>query len=145
MKRAFRFTSRVGVVSLLSVAACGDARHPVSSAKSVASPEPGQLVVSLKGASAGGVLLILRGPVASQPTAIGVDAKLFTRAVDSTGTAFRVAIVGDRVTGELFSFGVPDVNSAEIYSVTLVQIADQANGLLDSFEGYTVSIQPKKE
>lgn len=141
MNRASRFSALVATLAVMAASGCGDARQVTGPAATDAAPAAGKLVVSLIGKEAGGVLLTLHGLGISEPTVLGDGPEMFSRALDSTGTAYRFAIVGDRVGGRLFSFAVPDVDHPESYTVTLVQVADHANSVLESLEGYTLSVQ----
>ena len=51
-----------------------------------------------------------------------------------------VAVFGDLTTGDIFAFAVPDVHHPELYTLTLVQVATNANALRLPLTGYTLSI-----
>lgn len=138
MKRVSRFSALVATLWLMAASGCGDARQVTGPD---AAPPAGRLVVSLNGNEVGGVLLTVSGPGISELMVLGDGPEMFSRALDETGTAYRLAIVGDRVGGRLFSFAAPDVHHPESYTVMLVQVADQANRVLESLEGYTLSVQ----
>ena len=137
MRRNTMWTTVTVALSLLAPVACS---KDVPTRPAV--PVPGTLVVSLDAVDAplGAALLILRGGGIAAPVKTGATEYLFARALDSTGTALQVAVIGNRVSGALFSFRVPDIARVDDYSVTLLQLADQSNAVLPGVAGYRLSL-----
>jgi hypothetical protein len=122
------------------VASCGGDRitSPVTAPSPVAAAVPGTLLVSLETADApaGALMLLLRGRGLGVPSASDSTTRLYVRAVDSTATELRVAVIGTQLTGTLFAVSVPDVTHLEAYSVSLVEVADVSNVLRPDLAGY---------
>jgi hypothetical protein len=129
-------TAFIAAIAWLALSSCADA--PVSAPSA---PQPGVLVVSLETGAmpAGAVLVLVRGEGIGEPVAVTPDHEIFVRALDEAG-AYRVAVVGDKVSGALFSFAVPDVNRPERYAFSLLEVADDGNGLRTDVADYRLSI-----
>jgi hypothetical protein len=136
MKRTYWWTAIFAALSLPAASSCGDAKLTDPA------PVPGMLIVALDGGTtqAGAVLLILRGQGITAPTSLDPTRQLFVQALETDPTAYRIAVVGERVAGPLFSFAVPDVNRREGYSVTLLEVADEANELRSDVAQFRLSV-----
>lgn len=129
-------TAFIAAIVWLGLSSCGDA--PVTAPSG---PQPGVLVVTLETGAlpAGAVLVLLKGEGIGEPVAVSPDHQIFVRALDEVGS-YRVAVVGDKVSGALFSFAVPDVNRPERYAFSLLEVADDGNGLRTDVTDYRLSI-----
>ena len=124
-----RFIVRLAFGCLCLVLACRESVGPKK-------PVPGNLYVRLQtpNATDAAIRLTLTGPQIGALAAAG-DRLLFSLPVDATSR--KVAVFGDLGTGDIFSFAVPDVNRADLYAVTLVQVATTTNALRVPLTGYT--------
>ena len=102
-------------------------------------PLPGNLYVRLvtPNANDGAVRVTLAGPGIGAIAPSG-DRLLYSFA--NAENARGVAVFGDLTTGDIFAFAVPDVHHPELYTLTLVQVATNANALRLPLTGYTLSI-----
>ncbi|MGH7608232.1 MAG: hypothetical protein ACREME_12940 [Gemmatimonadales bacterium] len=134
MRHTRWWTALVAAIALPAVSSCDNAFTALG-------PVPGRLVVSLETerAPAGAILLLLQGEGISAPTALDGGSRLFVRPLDDAGT-YRVAVVGERMSGPLFVFDVPDVTHPAAYSVRLLEVADVANGLQTDVAGYRLFV-----
>jgi hypothetical protein len=115
------------VMALALLPACGD--DPPSG------PSPGALEVRLSGpAGAGAALLLVEGGTIDTIEAAGY----FTASAAYSGTAKRVLVAGQDLTGALVRIQVPDRRVA--YQATLIEIADgNTYQLLDPAQ-FTVAV-----
>jgi hypothetical protein len=136
MKRTYWWTAVLAALTLPAATSCGDAKLTDPT------PVPGMLIVALDGgtAQAGAVLLILRGDGIKAPTSLDPARQMFVQALDAGATTYRIAVVGERVAGGLFSFAVPDVNRRDTYSVTLLAVADEGNQLRSDVAPFRLSV-----
>jgi hypothetical protein len=136
MKRTYWWTAVLAALTLPAASSCGDAKLTDPT------PVPGRLIVALDGGTtqAGAVLLILRGDGITAPTSLDSERQVFVQALETDPAAYRIAVVGERVAGALFSFAVPDVNRRDAYSVTLLDVADEANQLRSDVSQFRLSV-----
>jgi len=130
-------TAFIAVIALLASSSCSDA--PVMPA--VAGPTPGEIEVALTPSAvpAGAVLVTVRGVNIGAPTPLDGSYQIFVSPIGEEG-AYTVAIVGERITGTLFRFAVPDITAGQAYFVTLVEVAGEDNRLQGDVSGYRLSI-----
>lgn len=145
MNRATRMTAFVGGLAFAASMSCSNADKVAGPVDAAPGPVAGRVLVSLQGADAGAVLLILRGTGITMPTAVDSTRELLARSIDPEGTGYSIAVMGEHLSGGLFSFAVSDVTRLDGYTVTLVQVSDESNNLLESLEGYKVTLERQKE
>jgi len=115
------------VLVLGLVTACGE--------DTPSGPSPGALEVRLTGpAGAGAALLLVEGGAIDSVEAAGY----FTASAAWSGTARRVLIAGQNISGTLVRIRVPDRRVA--YQATLMEIADGSNYHLLDPAAFTVSV-----
>lgn len=94
-------------------------------------PQPGQLkvTVSTTGSAGAAYLLTVRGAGITNPAPANGSHRLYSYLAADT---LRVALVGTVSSGDLLTFGVPDVNAVSSYRVTLNEVAGTDNELLSA-------------
>ena len=135
MKRANQLTGAAGMVTLLAVMSCGPDAP-------IGLPEPGALVVSLATPHGddGAVVFSLRGEEMGPPVALNPAHSVFVLSQDTDRGVIRIAVIGERLTGQLVAFDVPDVRRVKAYSATVVEVADHANLVRDELQGYQARV-----
>src|SRR3954468_2194519 len=98
MNRLNRLTTLGGMLVVAASLSCTEAARSVAP-NQAAVPAPGRLVVTLQGAGAGAVLLELRGRGIEAPQATDSTWELLTGTVDSTGSVYRIAVMGKQLDG----------------------------------------------
>lgn len=138
MNRLHRRTAIIAAFAVPALLSCGDA--PVVPH----TPVPGALIASLEGAGApaGAIVVRIKGEQVSDVTALDASHAVFVQQVEAGGV-WQIAVVGTEVTGALFSFSVPDVTRPEAYTVSLVEVADDANNVRPDVSGYRISVLRK--
>lgn len=133
--KCHRWSTATAVAALMAAAGCDNDRV---TAPTPPGPVPGRLIVSLDTTAGpvGAVLVKLRGVGITTPTPSSAAEHVFVLAVDSVATVYRIAVVGERLSGALFSFAVPDITRLDAYSTTVLEIADRENRLQIDFGGY---------
>jgi hypothetical protein len=138
-------TMRIAAVgaALVFAISCGgeSVLNPASAASDT--PVPGTLVVSLTTPNTddGALLISLEGQGVSNIRALDGGHHLFVQATDSTATAIRIALIGDRLTGPVLAVDVPDVRRLDSYSATLMQVSDEDNELRSEIGVYELVLE----
>jgi hypothetical protein len=137
MKRPVSVVLVAGVVAVLG--GCSEKSKPTSPPE----PQPGVLTVRLTTPSSDDGALLLRlagvGPIGEISLPSGSAYVVHAR---GQGSTVHVAVFGQIGAGDLVQFSVPDVTKASGYSATLLEVADRANALRASTQGYTLSLVP---
>jgi len=127
------FTRAALLLAAVLLPACGggDAGEP-------ATPQPGDLTVTLATPNTDGALLVfITGPgvAAVQPAAPGVVVRSRTQ-----GTATTVAVFGTLGAGPLLRVSVPDVRQAKQYAAVVREAADLQNAPRATLAGYALEV-----
>ncbi|UCC83252.1 MAG: hypothetical protein JSW46_20255 [Gemmatimonadota bacterium] len=119
-QRAFRTGAIAVICAALSVTACSESFEP---------PSSGQLTVDVSAAAGPGAAfkVMVIGEGISQPVAANAGDLLYSFASNDT---VKVAVIGERSSGPLFRFSVPDGSFASSYTVVLLEVAGSDNALL---------------
>jgi len=130
-------TARRFVAALVAGAAliaCGGGDGPTA-------PEPGTLEVRLTTPNADdrAMLVTVTGPEPIQAVSGAVGSALVLHGRVS-GSQATIAVFGPVTSGVLARVAVPDVGRVGAYTVTIVEVADDANQLRASLGGYSLTI-----
>jgi hypothetical protein len=120
MQRAFRTGATAVICVALAVTACTESLEPSRS---------GQLTVEVSAAAGPGAAfkVMIIGEGISQPVVANAGDLLYSFASNDT---VKVAVIGERSSGPIFRFSVPDASLASSYTVLLLEVAGSDNALL---------------
>jgi hypothetical protein len=127
-----RTTIRLLAALVLVAPACSDGTAP---------PEPGEVVVRLVSPNTGDAAAVLTLTAPSGVTIADFEPGSQELAVfhRTTGTTTRIAVFGP-LDGAVARFTVPNVRDAGLYTVQLLEVADESNTLRTSLAGYSASV-----
>jgi len=126
---------------ILGLGACSDGGSNASVLET--GPIPGTLAVAFSTPfqNDGAVSLELRGEAIENLRAADAGMEILTRQV---GEAQMVAVLGVALSGEILTFDVPDIRDPGAYTVTLVEVADEANELRRDLTDYSLTLTPTR-
>lgn len=136
-------TAAAALALLLATGACSDDSGSGGPGGTEPEPTPGTLFVRLVTPGVeGAVQFEFDSPDVPSLTVAGIGFQLYQLPVPGDPGAIRAVVVGNVLTGPLVRFAVPDVNRADLYRATLVEVADPQNRLRGSLAGYSLTVGP---
>lgn len=102
-------------------------------------PEPGILLVVLSGVQPGDAALLFSLEAPDSIIAVTGASGMSLHARRSA-EGLRVAVFGSVADGVVMTLDVPDVRRAPLWTATLLEVADTANGLRASLSGYQLRV-----
>lgn len=106
-------------------------------------PVEGEMVLSVVSPHAddGALLLSIRGTLLSQPVTVNPDHRVFVMEGEADGNEWRVAIVGEQLSGDVLTFAGVTPDDLGAFDIQVLEVADLQNELRDDLTGYQVSIR----
>lgn len=123
-----RVSPKLALAALVAMLACS---------KSPTGPQPGTLSLLLQSPNSGldgAILLTLTGPNPVANVAAGAGDTLWS--TDFSGNTSKVLLTGNIKSGVILTFGVPDVNASDQYTVSVNQVASSSDYSLRSLVNY---------
>lgn len=127
------------VLSLAAVAVLGACENGPAEPPA---PVPGALTVSFTapGSAARAVVVSVTGPGTVAITGVESANPAYSVHSRGSGGSFKAAVFGTLASGALLRFSVPDVAKAASYAVTIVEVADAENHVVEGGTGYSAAI-----